>query len=55
MTQSNKLLIFYGKPPDYGTSPWNVGIYKQDEISKKYDNIICGGTLISLNIVISGK
>lgn len=48
-------MILNGKRPDYGTSPWNVGIYEKNKYTKEFDNIICGGTLISLNVVVSGK
>lgn len=41
-----------GKTTSSETMPWNVAIYKNDH--NNY-NLICGGTLIAPNIVISGK
>lgn len=49
-----KVLIVNGTKVEYGTAPWNVGIYYRKDDTKEYD-IICGGTLISLNLVVSGK
>jgi len=37
-----------------GTAPWNVGIYLFNNESSKYD-LICGGSLIAPNLVVSGK
>lgn len=48
----HKVLITNGSKANYGTAPWNVAIYKKDD--NDY-NMICGGTLISLNLVVSGK
>lgn len=49
----NKPLILHGKEAKYGSAPWNVGIYRKDE-HNNYE-MICGGTLISQNLVVSGK
>lgn len=43
----SKPLISNGVMAQYGTSPWNVGVYKMNDM-------ICGGTLISPNLIISG-
>lgn len=37
----------------YGTAPWNVGIYRINH-NNTYD-MICGGTLIAPKLVVSGK
>jgi len=47
-------LIDNGKTARVGTSPWNVGIYRFNNESFKYD-LICGGLIIAANLVISGK
>lgn len=41
-------LILNGGNASFGTAPWNAGVYENNEM-------ICGGTLISENIVVSGK
>lgn len=38
-----------------GTAPWNVAIYKKKLNNTNYYELICGGSLISSNLVISGK
>ena len=45
-----------GKPArSAGTAPWNVGVYRFNEtISNNYE-LICGGSIISPNLVVSGK
>ena len=44
-----------GKPArSAGTAPWNVGVYRFETISNNY-NLICGGSIISPNLVVSGK
>lgn len=50
----NKVLIVNGTKAKYGTAPWNVGIYYRKDDTKEFF-IICGGSLISLNLVVSGK
>lgn len=45
-------LIVNGTKSDYGSAPWNVGIYRQND-NKEYD-MICGGSIISTNLIISG-
>jgi len=37
-----------------GTAPWNVGIYHFNKQNSNYD-LICGGSIISPNLVVSGK
>jgi len=49
-----KPLITNGANAHYGSAPWNVGIYRMNENMIDYD-MICGGTLIASNLVISGK
>ncbi|XP_060871436.1 uncharacterized protein LOC132945689 [Metopolophium dirhodum] len=44
-----KVLIANGKKANIGTAPWNVAIY---EITNIY-NLICGGSIISRNLVVS--
>lgn len=46
-------LIEGGVPEERGEAPWHVAIYKKSENSGK--TLICGGTVISSNIVLSGK
>lgn len=46
-------MIKGGIKAKHGTAPWNVGLYMRNENST-YD-LICGGTLISENLVVSGK
>jgi len=43
-----------GKKALFGTAPWNVGIYRLNKDNINYD-LICGGTIIAPNLVISGK
>lgn len=40
--------------PKYGSAPWNVGIYKKNTKTNEYE-IMCGGSLISSKLVISGE
>jgi hypothetical protein len=47
-------LIDNGKTAQVGTAPWNVGVYRFNKDNSNYD-LICGGSLIAENIVISGK
>jgi len=42
--------ILKGTKVKYGTAPWNVAIYETQN-----NSLICGGTLISPNLVVSGK
>lgn len=49
----NKVLILNGAEAQYGTAPWNVGIYSLNH-NNAFD-MICGGTLIAPNLVVSGK
>lgn len=44
-------LISGGKPERFGDSPWHVGIYDVD----KHFSCICGGTIISARIILSGN
>ncbi|XP_016661871.1 limulus clotting factor C isoform X2 [Acyrthosiphon pisum] len=48
----NQLLINNGYEANIGTAPWNVGIYRINKNKPNYD-LICGGTIISPNLVIS--
>jgi len=36
------------------TLPWNVGIYQLNKTNSNYD-LICLGSIIAINVVISGK
>jgi len=47
-------LIGNGKKANFGTAPWNVGIYRLNKVNSNYD-LICGGSIISPNLVVSGK
>lgn len=53
MYVQHQVLISGGNNASVGTAPWNVGIYEKNDQSS-YD-MICGGTLISENLVVSGK
>jgi len=44
-------LIHNGETANVGTAPWNVAIY----IKKSDYEFICGGSIISRNLVVSGK
>jgi len=37
-----------------GTAPWNVGIYQLNKHTAMY-TLICGGSIISPNLIVSGK
>lgn len=52
-TPSTKNSYFHGVKEKFSTAPWNAGVYKRSA-SNKYD-LICGGTLIAPNLIISGK
>lgn len=43
-------LIAFGEPEKYGESPWHVAVY---DISKNDKILICGGTIISPQLVVS--
>ncbi|KAE9530732.1 hypothetical protein AGLY_011194 [Aphis glycines] len=45
-------LIANGKEANYGTAPWNVGIYRLNKINSNYD-LICGGSIITPILVVS--
>jgi len=47
-------LIENGKKALVGTAPWNVGIYRLNRKNSKHE-MICGGSVIAPNLVISGK
>jgi len=47
-------LIDNGKTAHVRAAPWNVGVYQLDQRSSNY-NLICGGSLIASNLVVSGK
>jgi len=47
-------LINNGEEALVGTAPWNVGIYKLNKTSSNH-NLICGGSIIAPNLVVSGK
>jgi hypothetical protein len=49
----NEALILHGKEANYGAAPWNVGIYRKNE-QNTYE-MICGGSLITTNLIVSGK
>jgi len=50
----NQVLIENGEKALVGTAPWNVGIYQLNKKKYNYD-MICGGSIIAPNLVISGK
>jgi len=47
-------LIDNVKKAPVGTAPWNVGIYQLNKKNSNYD-LICGGSIIAPNLVVSGK
>jgi hypothetical protein len=47
-------LLANGKKAHVGTVPWTVGIYRLNGNTSRYD-LICGGSLIAPNLVVSGK
>jgi len=50
---NGKPLINNGKIAHVGTAPWNVGIYQLNKENSKYD-LICGGSIITPNLIVSG-
>lgn len=48
-------LISNGALAQYGTAPWNIGVYRANDNNREEYDMICGGTLISTNLAISGK
>ena len=50
--ESPQYLMLGAKPEERGSSPWHVAIY---DISGKRPNLICGGTIIGAQMVISGQ
>jgi len=50
----NQVLINNGKKALIGTAPWNVGVYRLNKDNSTYD-LICGGSIIAPNLVVSGK
>jgi len=50
----NQVLNENGKKALVGTAPWNVGIYQLKQKNYNYD-LICGGSIIAPNLVITGK
>jgi len=53
MYNINDGMINYGETALNGTAPWNVGVYRFNIRTSNYD-WICGGSIISPNLVISG-
>eukprot|EP00102_Acyrthosiphon_pisum_P023897 XP_016661107.1 PREDICTED: low-density lipoprotein receptor-related protein isoform X4 [Acyrthosiphon pisum] len=47
----NKILILNGVEAKYGSAPWNVGVYRKS--NNNSFSMICGGSLISTNLVVS--
>ncbi|CAI6362231.1 unnamed protein product [Macrosiphum euphorbiae] len=47
----NQALILNGVEAKYGSAPWNVGVYRKS--AKNNFNMICGGSLIATNLVVS--
>jgi len=47
-------LINNGEKANVGTAPWNAAIYRFNKKNSNYD-LICGGSIISPNLVVSGK
>jgi len=52
---NNNETIEKGEKLLIGTLPWNVGIYKLNKKSSNKYDLICGGSIIAPNVVISGK
>jgi len=50
----NQVLIENGEIAPVGTAPWNVGIYQLNQNKHNYE-MICGGSIIAPNLVVSGK
>lgn len=50
----SEALIANGEKAFVGTAPWNVGIYRLNSKSANHE-MICGGSVIAPNLVISGK
>ncbi|CAI6345677.1 unnamed protein product [Macrosiphum euphorbiae] len=48
----SQVLINNGEKATVGTAPWNVGIYRLNKKNFNYD-LICGGSIISPNLVVS--
>ncbi|CAI6344248.1 unnamed protein product [Macrosiphum euphorbiae] len=48
----NQTLINIGEESLVLTAPWNVGVYKLNKTTFNY-NLICGGSIISPNLVVS--
>jgi len=48
----NQALILEGVEAVYGSAPWNVGVYRKN--NKNSFDLICGGSLIAQNLVVSG-
>jgi len=51
---NNDESIDKGEKSLVGTLPWNVGIYELNKRNSNYD-LICGGSIIAPNVIISGK
>ena len=51
-TKTVKKLISYASPEKFGEAPWHVAIYYVRDSTRP---LICGGTLISPYLVVSGK
>jgi len=49
---NGKISMANDKKAVVGTAPWNVGIYKLNKDTSKYD-LICGGSIIAPNLVVS--
>ncbi|XP_060870478.1 modular serine protease-like isoform X1 [Metopolophium dirhodum] len=47
----NQVLILDGTEAKYGSAPWNVGVYRKS--TRNSFNMICGGSLIATNLVVS--
>lgn len=46
--------LVYDNQEKYDSVPWNVGVYRKNE-TINIDELICSGTLISQNLVVSGR
>lgn len=46
-------LIVNGRKETRGEAPWNVAVYSSE--NSKVPDFICGGTLISAELVVSGN
>lgn len=53
MYNKAEILIYKGVEVPFGQLPWHVAVY--DVRNKRKIKLICGGTIITQRIVVSGK